>query len=260
MGPRLPARQPQPMGWRRRLRERAKRRRASPLPPAGQDEAAAAMQQLRGVAATSPAGTICGERRSPEGVMGIARELDFTGGEGLAKLSQVARPLLQAAEVAEMTGLSNMVSAGIEYAHMTGSYEPAALEARLNTLRSIARLTRQTMKGEESILNYSVPIGIAAGMDLDKVAMETGFLQQQGFNTSTAGTGLAALILPDRPIEVHDHSGMLYSTRSIHTGAKWTIRENDRGLYLARHTDFPAQMLGHVAHEDDPAAAIAAAS
>ena len=158
----------------------------------------AAMQQLRGVAATSAAGTIYGERRSAQGIMGIARELGFTGDEGLAKLAQVARPLLQASEVAEMTGLGSMetsVSAGIEYAHMTGSYEPTQLEQRLNVLRSLAQLTRQTMKGEESILKYSVPIGIAAGIDPDKVAVETGYLQQRGFNSSTAGTGLSALIL-----------------------------------------------------------------
>ena len=54
------------------------------------------------------------------------------------------------------------------------------LEQHLNVLRSIAQIDEPLDGGEESILKYSVPIGIAAGMDADHTAIATGFLQQQG--------------------------------------------------------------------------------
>ena len=156
------------------------------------------MEQMRQIASEAARGTIYSESQSAVAMPVLARELGFTGQEGMEKFGQIYRPALQAAEVAQQTGLGSLdssLSAGVEYAHMTGSYDPAQLEQHLNVLRSVAQLTNQTMHGEESILKYSVPIGIAAGMDPDEAAVQTGFLQQRGFNSSTAGTGLSALIL-----------------------------------------------------------------
>lgn len=156
------------------------------------------MQQMREIARQAASGTIFSEARSAEAMPVLARELGFTGDEGMQKFSQIYRPALQAAEVAQQTGLGGLdssLSASVEYAHMTGAYEPKELEQHLNVLRSVAQLTNQSMHGEETILKYSVPIGMAGGMNPDDAAIQTGFLQQQGFNSSTAGTGLSAVIL-----------------------------------------------------------------
>jgi hypothetical protein len=157
-----------------------------------------AMEQMRQIAAQAARGTIYSESQSAVAMPVLARELGFTGQEGMEKFGQIYRPALQAAEVAQQTGLGSLdssLAAGVEYAHMTGSYDPQQLEQHLNVLRSVAQLTNQTMHSEESILKYSVPIGIAAGMNPDEAAIQTGFLQQRGFNSGTAGTGLSALIL-----------------------------------------------------------------
>jgi hypothetical protein len=159
---------------------------------------APAMQQMREIARQASRGTIFSEARSAVAMPVLARELGFTGEEGMNKFGQIYRPALRAAEVAQQTGLGSLdssLSASVEYAHMTGAYEPRLLEQHVNVLRSIAQLTNQTMHGEESILKYSVPIGMPAGMDPNQAAIQTGFLQQRGFNSSTAGTGLSALIL-----------------------------------------------------------------
>lgn len=167
-------------------------------PEQGQEQFQKAMQDMRQIALDASRGTIYSESRAAEAMPVLARELGFTGQEGMQKFSQIYRPALQAAEVAQQTGLGGLdssLSASVEYAHMTGAYDPKELEQHLNVLRSIAQLTNQTMHGEESILKYSVPIGMAGGMNADDAAIQTGFLQQQGFNSSTAGTGLSAVIL-----------------------------------------------------------------
>src|SRR5487761_2625293 len=156
------------------------------------------MQQLRDTVHTGSEGTIFSESRVAQALPFMARESGFVGEKGLAEFQRVFKPALQAAEVAKMShlgGLEDSLSASMEYAHMTGTYDPAGVEQRLNVLRSIAQLSRHSMRGEESILKYSVPIGMAAGIGADETAMMTGFLQQRGFNSSTAGTGLSAMIL-----------------------------------------------------------------
>ncbi len=161
-------------------------------------EFAQAFQRMHEIAGQASEGTIFSQATTAIAMPVMARELGFTGQEGMEKFSQIFRPALQAAEVAQMTGLGSLdhsLSASVEYAHMTGAYEPKELEQHLNVLRSVAQLTNRSMGAEETILKYSVPIGIAAGMDADQTAISTGFLQQQGFNSSTAGTGLSALIL-----------------------------------------------------------------
>ncbi len=161
-------------------------------------EFAQAFQRMHEIAGQASEGTIFSQAKTAIAMPVMARELGFTGQEGMEKFSQIFRPALQAAEVAQMTGLGSLdssLSASVEYAHMTGAYEPKELEQHLNVLRSVAQLTNRSMNAEETILKYSVPIGIAAGMDADQTAISTGFLQQQGFNSSTAGTGLSALIL-----------------------------------------------------------------
>jgi hypothetical protein len=161
-------------------------------------EFAQAYQRMHEIAADASKGTIFSQAKTAIAMPVMARELGFTGQEGMEKFSQIFRPALQAAEVAQITGLGSLdssLSASVEYAHMTGAYDPKELEQHLNVLRSVAQLTNRSMNAEESILKYSVPIGIASGMDADQTAISTGFLQQQGFNSSTAGTGLSALIL-----------------------------------------------------------------
>ena len=161
-------------------------------------EFAQAFQRMHQIASDASGGTVFSQAKTAIAMPVMARELGFTGQEGMEKFAQIFRPALQAAEVAQMTGLGSIdhsLSASVEYAHMTGAYDPKELEQHLNVLRSVAQLTNRSMGAEETILKYSVPIGIAAGMDADQTAISTGFLQQQGFNSSTAGTGLSALIL-----------------------------------------------------------------
>jgi hypothetical protein len=161
-------------------------------------EFAQAFQRMHQIASDASEGTVFSQAKTAIAMPVMARELGFTGQEGMENFAQIFRPALQAAEVAQMTGLGSIdhsLSASVEYAHMTGAYDPKELEQHLNVLRSVAQLTNRSMGAEETILKYSVPIGIAAGMDPDQTAISTGFLQQQGFNSSTAGTGLSALIL-----------------------------------------------------------------
>lgn len=123
---------------------------------------------------------------------------EFGQAEIVDKFNAIYPVALRGAEVAQMMGLGNIsdtMPAYMEYAHMTGTYTGPELEKRLNVLRNVATSTNNSASAEERILKYSVPIGRAAGMDPDQVAMLTGFFQQQGFNGSTAGTGLSQLIL-----------------------------------------------------------------
>lgn len=164
----------------------------------GSPEFGADMAKLRGVATDASKGTIFSGAQTAVAMPYMARELGFTGPDGIAKLAQIFPTAVHAAEVAKMSGLGSMegsLSAAVEYAHMTGSYEPKELSQRLNVLRTLATLTNNSMEGEEHILKYSVPIGVASGMNPDQTAIATGFLQQQGFNSSTAGTGLSAIML-----------------------------------------------------------------
>ena len=120
----------------------------------------AAFQQMHQIVADNARGTIFSDAQTAMAMPYMARELGFAGPEGMAKISQIFRPALQAAEVANMAGLGSVdssLSASVEYAHMTGAYEPQQLEQHLNVLRSIAQLENQSMGGEESILKYLGP-------------------------------------------------------------------------------------------------------
>ena len=132
-------------------------------------EFAQAFQRMhQEIASDASEGTVFSQAKTAIAMPVMARELGFTGQEGMEKFAQIFRPALQAAEVAQMTGLGSLdhsLSASVEYAHMTGAYDPKELEQHLNVLRSVAQLTDRSMGAEETILKYSVPIGISAGMD-----------------------------------------------------------------------------------------------
>ena len=158
---------------------------------------------LRGIAHQAAQGTKYSEgvtaAAMPYGSRVLATMMQSYGTDDALKMfGQVFPTALRSAETAEMMHLGKIdetLPAYIEYAHMTGTYDAAGLASRLNVLRNIAMSTNNTAAAEQSILKYSVPIGKAAGMDADQTAMLTGFLQQMGFNSSTAGTGLSQLLL-----------------------------------------------------------------
>ena len=161
------------------------------------------MESLRNTANTSTKGTKFSEGVAAAAMPELSRIFasmmpEFGSAEIVEKFNSIFPIALRGAEVAEMMGLGKVNStmpAYMEYAHMTGTYSGPELEKRLNTLRNVASATNHSAAQEESILKYSVPIAMAAGIDPDNAAIMTGFFQQMGFNSSTAGTGLSQMIL-----------------------------------------------------------------
>ena len=162
-----------------------------------------AIGRMRALAGAGATGTIFSESRAAEGMPAAAGVLGFGGDTpdaragALAKFASIFPTVLRLGEVAEMQHMGSMqdaIVAAIGYAHMTDRYNPADLGAGLDRLLNVARLTHESVGGEQQVMKYSMPVGRAAGMNPDDVAALTGFLQIMGFSGTTAGTGLGQII------------------------------------------------------------------
>ncbi len=206
------------------------------IDPASAEGQAAAMK-LRQTYRSASDNTLYSEKNTAMAGAVFAREIGFTGAEGGVQKFQNMFPIaLRSAEISQQEGLGDLdssLTANLEYAHMTGRYDQKGYTKALNVLQQVATLTDNTVAGEEGILKYSVPIGRAGGMDPDKVAEVTGFLQQSGFNSSTAGTGLSQLML-----------GVLQSGGGISAHLEGGRRNAERELTNALHLSPADQAAG----------------
>ncbi len=142
------------------------------------------------------------------GVLGFGGSDPASRAAAVEKFAAIYPTILRLGEVAEMQhmgGMGESMVAAISYAHMTDRYDPKDLEPGLDRLLNVARLTHESVAGEQAVLKYSVPIGQAAGMKADDIAGLTGFLQVLGFSGTTAGTGLGQLISGLAPISITRH-------------------------------------------------------
>lgn len=184
----------------------------------GSGEWNTAIKKLRGVAAQAAQGTIYSQAETAAGMAAFAQEFGFTGKAALSRIGNIFPEALRMAEVSKMMGLGTLdssLAAAIEFAHMTGNYDPKQLSKSLNTLMAISLHAGQSPSAEENIMKYILPLGMAGGMNPTQLAMLVGFAQQKGFNTSTAGTSLSAMILGltelATPGQMSAHGGALHN-------------------------------------------------
>ena len=170
-----------------------------------------AIGRMRALAGSGATGTIFSESRAAEvmpaaaGVLGFGGDTPEARSGALAKFASIFPTVLRLGEVAEMQHMGSMqdaIVAAIGYAHMTDRYNPDDLGAGLDRLLNVARLTHSSVSGEQQVLKYSMPVGVAAGIKSDDVAALTGFLQIMGFSGTTAGTGLGQIITGLNPSAV----------------------------------------------------------
>ena len=155
-------------------------------------------EKLRDIARRASDGTIYSEGLTAAAIPVLAGPAGFHGDEGLEQFGSLFPIAIRSAEVAQqrhLGGLDDTLKANVGYAHMLGTYSGQPAIDSLNQLQAIGASVGKTPAEEENILGYSVPIGKALGGNVEDIADVTGFIQRQGLNSTTAGTGLAALML-----------------------------------------------------------------
>ena len=155
-------------------------------------------EKLRDIARRASDGTIYSEGLTAAAIPVLAGPAGFHGDEGLEQFGSLFPIAIRSAEVAQqrhLGGLDDTLKANVGYAHMLGTYSGQPAIDSLNQLQAIGASVGKTPAEEEKILGYSVPIGKALGGNVEDIADVTGFIQRQGLNSTTAGTGLAALML-----------------------------------------------------------------
>lgn len=158
-------------------------------------------EQLRGALRGGTSGTIYSESKGANVLPGTAGQFGAvfaTPEDRLKNYSAILPSALRFAEVAEQYhrgSLQESLKAAISYSHMTHRYGSDELGGGLDHLLALSLATGETVAGEQGILKYSVPLGMAAGMGPDETSALTGFFQVLGFSGTTAATGLGQMLM-----------------------------------------------------------------
>jgi hypothetical protein len=171
--------------------------------PANTPEWNDAYKQLLDLVSTTAAGTAgmpgtVYSRAQTAQMLEVAAAMNLTTGDaGVQQLKEIGPTIFRMAELAKFNthaDLGESVEAGMEFAHLTGVYDPKKLTHMLDVLFAISAKTKSTPMTEERILSYGLPAGITAGVDPVQMSEILGASQILGLNRTTAGTGWGEVV------------------------------------------------------------------
>lgn len=173
------------------------------------------LAQLRAAAHQAVQGTSFTEAEGASGMATLAAPLGQRGRKGVETFLPVFETAAKISEAAKQLGIGSYedtLAGAVEYAHQTGTYEPAELNRRLNDIFAITEALPETNVHEQArIMSYVVPEATALGVDPTEAARGVGFLERAGLRGTRAATTLRQFMLGNMktggPLTAHmEHS------------------------------------------------------